>query len=95
MKLFLLMAVVTTIEVILISKVGSAIGFFPTLALIIATAAIGSWQLRRQGLPVMQKMQSMKEAPSNTMLEGLILLLCGVLLITQGFLTDNVGFLGL
>lgn len=95
MRLFLLMVIVTTIEVILIAKIGGMIGFFPTLIIIIATALIGSQQLKKQWRFVMGKLQSLQSEPSQALLEALILLICGVLLITPGFLTDIVGFLGL
>lgn len=95
MRLFLLMLIVTTIEIILIAKVGNAIGFFNTFIMIIATALLGSWQLKKQWRFVFSKMQSMQSEPSQALIEAMILLVCGVLLITPGFLTDIVGFLGL
>lgn len=95
MRLFLLMLIVTTIEVILIAKVGSAIGFFPTFILIVFTAFVGSALLKKQWRFVMGKMQNLQSEPSQALLEALILVICGVLLITPGFLTDIIGFLGL
>ncbi|PID66173.1 MAG: exlusion protein FxsA [Gammaproteobacteria bacterium] len=95
MRLFFIMVVVTTIEVILIAKVGGLIGFWPTFLIIIATALLGSWQLRQQWGFVIGKLQTLQSEPSQTMLEALVLLICGVLLITPGFLTDIIGFLGL
>lgn len=95
MRLFLLMALVTAIEVVLIAKVGALIGFFPTLIIIILTALVGSQQLKKQWQFVMSKLQTLTQDPSQALLEALILLICGILLITPGFLTDLVGFLGL
>ena len=95
MHLFFIMVIVTAIEVVLISKVGSLIGFWMTFLLIIFTAVIGSSQLKRQWAFVMGKLQSLQSEPSEALLEALVLLICGVLLITPGFLTDIVGFLGL
>ncbi len=95
MRLFLAMIIITTIEVILISKVGNMIGFFNTFLLIVITAMIGSWQLRKQWAFVIGKLQGLQSEPSQALLEALVLLISGVLLITPGFLTDIVGFLGL
>lgn len=95
MRLFLLMLIVTTIEVILIAKVGSAIGFFPTFILILVTAFVGSALLKTQWRFVMGKLQTLQSNPSQALLEALVLVICGVLLITPGFLTDIIGFLGL
>lgn len=95
MRLFLIMLIITAIEVVLIAKVGALIGFPMTFLIIIATAMLGSWQLKKQWRFVMGKLQTLQSEPSQAMLEALVLLICGVLLITPGFLTDIVGFLGL
>ncbi|MPV86328.1 FxsA family protein [Ostreibacterium oceani] len=95
MRLFLLMLVVTAIEVVLIAKVGNQIGFFNTFLIIVFTAMLGSWQLKKQWRFVIQKQQIQRTAPSDTLIAGIVLLICAVLLITPGFLTDIVGFLGL
>lgn len=95
MRLFLLMAMVTAIEVVLIAKVGSMIGFFPTLFIIIGTAFLGSRLLSKQWRFVMGKLQSLQGNPSDALLEALVLVISGVLLVTPGFLTDILGFLGL
>lgn len=95
MRLFLVMLIVTSIEVILIAKVGNILGFFTTFLIIIATAMLGSWQLRQQWHFVIGKMQTLQSEPSQALLEALVLVICGVLLITPGFLTDIIGFLGL
>lgn len=95
MRLFLLMLIVTTIEVILIAKVGAVIGFFPTFLLILLTAFVGSTLLKKQWQFVMGKLQTLQSEPSQALLEALVLVICGVLLITPGFLTDIIGFLGL
>ncbi len=95
MKLFLLMALVTAIEVFLIAKVGAAIGPWLTVFIIFFTAFLGSRLLSKQWRFVMGKLQNLQSNPSDAMLEALVLVISGVLLITPGFLTDCVGFLGL
>lgn len=95
MRLLILLLIVISIEVVLIAKVGSLIGFFYTFLLIILTAVIGSWQLKKQWRFVMSKLQTLQSEPSQAVLEAFILLLCGIFLITPGFLTDILGFLGL
>ncbi len=94
-RLFLLMFGVTAIEIYLLIKVGGVIGAIPTVLLIFVTAAVGSWQLRQQGVSVLNKLQTLEGEPNKTILEGLVLLVCAVLLITPGILTDLVGFIGL
>jgi UPF0716 protein FxsA len=96
--LFILFLTVPLIEIYLLIKVGSVLGALPTVALVILTAVIGAALLRMQGFVTMQRVrQSMArgEIPALEMLEGVVLLICGALLLTPGFFTDTIGFLGL
>ena len=77
---------------------GSNIGSFNTICLIFLTAIIGVYFVRQQGLSTFQRLANQiqkLETPIQTVGEGLVILLSGVLLITPGFLTDAIGFLGL
>ena len=68
------------------------------MLLVIITAFIGSSLLRQQGWSTMAKaQQSMAEGrtPAMEMLEGVVILVSGILLLTPGFLTDGLGLLGL
>ena len=66
--------------------------------LIFITAIVGVFFVRQQGISTFQKLafqlQNL-ETPVQTMFEGLAILISGILLITPGFFTDAVGFLGL
>ena len=77
-------------------KVGSFIGAFYTVALVLMTAVIGVSLLKRQGLSAFvranQKMQT-GQMPVAEMGEGLMLAVAGALLLTPGFVTDGIGFL--
>ncbi len=46
---------VPLIEIGLFIEVGGYIGLWPTLALVVATAIVGSWQLRMQGLATLAR----------------------------------------
>jgi UPF0716 protein FxsA len=96
--LFILFLTVPLIEIYLLIQVGSAIGALPTVALVIFTAVLGAGLLRWQGFATLQRVrQTMArgELPAIEMFEGAILLVCGALLLTPGFFTDIIGFLGL
>ena len=87
---------VPIIEIYLLIKVGSAIGAFNTVLLVLITAVIGVALLRKQGLSTLQKVQSQMqhgELPATSMLEGMLLFFAGALLLTPGFFTDSIGFL--
>jgi UPF0716 protein FxsA len=96
--LFPIFVVVTLAEIYVLVSVGQAIGGLSTVLLVIITAFIGSSLLRQQGWSTMAKaQQSMAEgrAPAIEMLEGVVILVSGILLLTPGFITDILGLLGL
>lgn len=94
--LFLLLLTVPVLEIYLLIKVGSVIGAGYTILLVFATAILGAYLLRKQGLSTLARAQEAlknNEIPAMEMLEGVILLLTGALLLTPGFFTDIIGFL--
>ena len=96
--LFPIFVVVTLAEIYVLVSVGQAIGALSTVLLVVITAFIGTSLLRQQGWSTMAKaQQSMAEGrtPAMEMLEGVVILVSGILLLTPGFLTDGLGLLGL
>ena len=64
--------------------------------LIFITAIVGVFFVRQQGISTFQKLTSQVqnlETPVQTMFEGLVILISGILLFTPGFFTDALGFL--
>jgi UPF0716 protein FxsA len=96
--LFPIFVVVTLAEIYVLVSVGQAIGGLSTVLLVVITAFVGSSLLRQQGWSTMAKaQQSMSEGrtPAMEMMEGVVILVSGILLLTPGFLTDALGLLGL
>ena len=96
--IFPIFVVVTRAEIYVLVSVGDAIGAWSTILLVIITALIGSTLLKQQGWSIMAKaQQSIAEGrtPALEMLEGVVILVSGVLLLTPGFITDGLGLLGL
>ena len=96
--LFAIFAVMTLLEIYVLMTVGDVIGNWQTVLLVIVTALIGSTLLRQQGWSTMAKaQQSIAEGktPAFEMLEGVVILVSGILLLTPGFITDGLGLLGL
>ncbi len=94
---FLLLAfiVIPLIEITLLINVGSRIGAWYTVGLVLLSAFIGVNMLRYQGLSTLAKAKQRMDAgqlPAQEMVEGIILAVGGALLITPGFLTDAIGF---
>jgi UPF0716 protein FxsA len=95
-NLLLLFIVVPAVELALLVEVGSRIGTFATLAIIVATGVLGAALARHQGLRTVRAIQdklARGELPAGSLVDGVIILLAGALLITPGILTDAVGFL--
>jgi UPF0716 protein FxsA len=95
-RLFFVIFAFALLEVLVLAAVADVIGWPVTIILTLATAIIGSWLFRSQGLQTWtrlnQRMQS-GEMPGQELVEGLLLLIGGALLITPGFVSDIVGFL--
>ena len=96
LRLLLLVFVITPIiEMWLLITVGSAIGAFPTIGLVLLTASIGLGLLRSQGMNTLtsarQKLAA-NEIPVREVADSLFYAVGGALLLTPGFVTDAVGF---
>ncbi len=93
--ILLLLIVVPIIEIAVFIRVGGEIGLVNTLAVVIATAALGTYLLRRQGLATLFRIQQTldeNKLPLRELFDGLCLLVAGALLLTPGFVTDAFGF---
>jgi len=96
--IFPLFVVMTLVEIYVLVTVGEAIGGISTVLLVVVTALVGSTLLKQQGWSIMAKAQESigkGQTPAFEMLEGVVILVSGVLLLTPGFITDAVGLLGL
>ena len=94
--LLLLFIGLPMVEIYVLIQVGHQIGALWTIALLIAVAAFGSALLRLQGLATLANVRAAMargELPTEAILEGLVLLVAGVLMVTPGFVTDIAGLL--
>ncbi|MCF6314828.1 MAG: FxsA family protein [Marinosulfonomonas sp.] len=96
MGLFLLFVAVPLIEIALFIKLGGFLGLWNTLAIVVATAFLGTWLVRTQGVAAMNQVRgsfSEMRDPTEPLANGAMILFAGALLLTPGFFTDAVGFL--
>ena len=94
--LVVLFIVVPIVELYVIIQVGQWIGVWPTLALLLADALLGSLLLRHQGRGAWRRFnQAIAERrfPGREVADGLMIAVGGTLLLTPGFITDVFGFL--
>jgi UPF0716 protein FxsA len=93
--LVVLFIVVPIAELYVIIQVGELIGLWPTLALLLADALLGSWLLRYQGRGAWRRFNeaiAARRFPGKEVADGVLIVAGGTLLLTPGFLTDVVGF---
>lgn len=98
MKFLLLFVGIPLLEIVAFVQIGGKIGALWTVILTVLTAFIGAVLVRTQGLQTLFKVKRQLaggELPATTMVEGILLLICGAMLLTPGFITDTLGFLGL
>lgn len=94
-RLFLLFVGVPLLELFILVQVGQLVGVWPTVGLVVLTGVTGGALARLEGLRTLWKVRgelSKGHLPGSALLDGLAILLGGVLLLTPGILTDLVGF---
>ena len=84
------------VEIYLFIKIGSIIGAFNTISLILLTAITGIIYARYEGLNTLRSafIQLVRnELPAYEIISGAIITFAALLLIIPGFATDIIGFL--
>ena len=95
MWLFVAFLAVPLIEIALFIQIGGWIGLWPTLAIVVLTAILGTWLVRTQGAMAIGQLRtsfSRLDDPTEPLAHGAMILIAGALLLTPGFFTDAVGF---
>ncbi len=90
-RLILLFTIVPLVELFILIKIGSHIGALNTILLVILTAVLGALLARLEGLRTLQQIQlslSQGQIPAEEMIDGVLIFVGGVLLLTPGVLTD-------
>ncbi|NMH71843.1 membrane protein FxsA [Bacillus sp. RO2] len=93
--LLALIIVVPALEIWLLITAGKLIGPIPTIMLIILTGVLGAWLAKYQGVSALRSAQEKMNSgqmPGDVIIDGLCILVGGVVLLTPGFITDAIGF---
>jgi len=96
MRLILIFIVVPLIEILLLIEIGSRIGALYTIFIIILTGILGASMMRQQGFTIIRNIQrdlSLGRMPTGELINGALVLVGGIVLLTPGFFTDAVGFI--
>lgn len=92
--LLVLMIAIPIIEVWGLIQVGQAIGALPTVLILIAEAALGTWLMRREGGKAWQGLRdafASGKMPAGELASAALILVGGTLLMLPGFFTDIIG----
>lgn len=95
-KLLIFFIVLPLVELCLVLLLGQYLGIAWTIVFIIGTGILGTWLARTQGLSTYRRIQqelSQGRMPTDSLIDGALILVAGLLLITPGVLTDLVGIM--
>ncbi len=94
--LLMIFILVPIIELAVLLELGKHLGLFGTLGLIVLTGVIGAALAKMEGLKLILDIQNemrFGRIPAPKLVDGVIILVAGVMLITPGLLTDVAGFM--
>lgn len=92
--LLILFILVPILELWGLITVGKMIGAPLTILLVLLSGILGAYMAKSQGLKVLREMEAALyrgELPMPYIMDGVMILIGGVLLLTPGFFTDLVG----
>ena len=95
LRLLLLLTIVPIVELTILLRLAERFSWGPTIVLVLVTGVLGAWLARREGLKALGRIQeemARGEAPTGAMVDGFLILVAGVVLVTPGILTDLCGF---
>ncbi len=95
LRLLLLLTVVPLVELMILLRIAERFDWGPTIALVLLTGALGAYLARREGLKALSRIQSELAAgvpPAASLVDGALILVAGIVLVTPGVLTDLCGF---
>ena len=94
-SILLAVILVPIAEIYLLIKIGSQIGALITILLIFATAIVGIYYAKYEGINILKSgfiQLSKNQAPTYEMISGAAVAFAALLLIVPGFMTDIIGF---
>lgn len=99
MLLLLILAVLVIVPIVEIEvfvAVAHAIGGWNALGLLILVSIVGVWLVRHEGFAMLGRIRQQldrRHLPGDELVDGLLLLVAGVLMIVPGFVSDGIGIL--
>jgi len=98
MRFLALIVLLPLIEVAAFAQVGGKLGAMGAVFLTLCTAFLGVFLIKTQGfrtLTSVREQVAQGQMPAETVLSGVMVFVCGALLLIPGFVTDTLGLIGL
>ena len=94
--LLLLFIVVPLVEIVVIVQVANLVGGWNAVGLLLLISIAGAALVKHEGFVVMRHLREQLDAgraPTNELIDGALLLIGGLMMLTPGFVTDAFGLL--
>ena len=96
LRLVLLFTLLPMLELYLLIEIGAAIGGFNTILIVLSTGVFGAWLAQQEGIRALQRVQAELNAgrmPTDALVDGVLILVAGVVMLAPGLITDTAGLL--
>jgi UPF0716 protein FxsA len=96
LRVIAVLLLIPLLDIMLLVALAAFIGPVPTVLLVVLTALIGLLLVRAEGRHTLRKIQvktTQGELPTDELVDGGLLLVAGVMMLTPGLVTDLVGLL--
>ena len=93
-KFLAIFIIVPLLELALLIEVGKYLGVWNTIALVLVTAVAGAMMMQLEGLRVWNNLQQdlmSMQMPTDNIINGVLILIGGIVLLTPGIITDIIG----
>ncbi|NVK37360.1 MAG: FxsA family protein [Gammaproteobacteria bacterium] len=98
MRFLAVLVLFPLIEVAVFAQVGGKIGAMWAVFLTLCTAFLGMFLIKTQGFRIITQVReqvAQGQMPAQTVLSGVMVFICGALLLIPGFVTDTLALIGL
>ncbi len=95
LKMIFLFTIIPLLELFILIKLSHIWGLVFTISLVAITGLLGAFLTKKQGVSVVARIRkdiTEGSMPADSIIEGFLILIGGVMLITPGILTDIGGF---
>jgi UPF0716 protein FxsA len=96
LRIIALLLLIPLFDIVLLVAVAAWLGAVETVLLVVLTALVGLLLVRAEGRHTLAKIQrkvTSGESPKNELIDGGLLLVAGVMLLTPGLVTDLIGLI--